>query len=184
MSRQYFQDVIIDPPLANLTAITAASETPLWNVPAYSPIHAFDAYKGAGKIYKLTAGGILSTAASTPGTLQINPRVGTSVGGTTMGASTVTGTLPTSLTNVPWWLEFQMVIRSIGVPGSTSTCIGTGYCQFQSLNTSPVSDFTIFFGGTQATADFSLETGITIGWLWSVTTNSITPQWVSMQSLN
>src|SRR6516162_5128561 len=129
MSRQYFEDLIIDPPLANITAVTATVETGLWNVAQFSPIHAFDAYKGAGKVYRLMAGGIWSTSASAS-TLIITPRIGTTTSGISLGASpgggTGTGqTVVASLTNQAWFLHFVLVVRSVGAPGANSTVMAT-----------------------------------------------------------
>jgi hypothetical protein len=186
MSRQYFSDVIIDPPLANLTAITSTSETNWWNIPQFSPIHAFDSYRGAGKIFRLSAGGIYSTSTVAP-TLILNYRVGTSATPGTnisLGVS-VTQTLPASLTNEPWFLQAILVVRSIGAPGANSTVIGTANWQGGGAAATAGSGPQIAIGGTQASVDLSIESGLCISGTWSTTaTNSITPQWVVMQSLN
>lgn len=181
MSRQYFAEVTIDPPTANLTAVVATTETGLWNVPQFSPIHAFDAYRGVGKIYKLMAGGIFSTSASAS-TLIITPRIGTTTGGVTLGAS-VTQAVPASLSNEAWFMQFVLVVRTLGAPGANSTCIGTGLFQGGGTAGTAASATDLAFGGTSATVDFSVETGIFIGWTLSVA-GSCTPQWVTMQSLN
>jgi len=180
MSRQYFEDLIIDPPTANLTAVTATVETGLWNVAQFSPIHAFDGYKGVGKTYRLCAGGIFSTGAS--GTLTITPRVGTTTGGITLGAS-IAQTVVASLTNEAWFLHSIWVVRSLGAPGANSVVNGTGIWNGGGAAATAASNNTVAFGGTPATCDLSVETGIFIGWTLSVA-GSCTPQWVTMQSLN
>jgi hypothetical protein len=180
MSRQYFEDLLTDPPLANLTAVTATVETGLWNVAQFSPIHAFDAYRGAGKVYRLCAGGIFSTAAS--GTLTITPRVGTTTSGITLGAS-IAQTVVVSLTNEAWFLHSMWIVRSLGAPGANSSVMGTGVFNGGGAAATAASNNTIAFGGTAATCDLSVETGIFIGWTLSVA-GSCTPQWVTMQSLN
>jgi len=181
MSRQYFEDLIIDPPLANLTAVTATVETGLWNVAQFSPIHAFDAFKGVGKVYRLCAGGIFSTGAS--GTLTITPRVGTTTGGITLGAS-VAQTVVASLTNEAWFLHSMWVVRATGAPsGNNCTVMGTGVWQGGGAAATAASNNTVVFGGTAAACDLSVETGIFIGWTLSVA-GSCTPMWVTMQSLN
>lgn len=183
MSRQYFDDVIIDPPTANIATTVSTAETGLWNVAQFSPIHAFDAYKGVGKIYHLMAGGIFSTSTTSP-TLILTPRIGTTTSGITLGIS-VTQTLPASLTNEAWFLNFMLVVRTLGAPGANSTCIGTGQWQGGGAAATAASNSTILFGGTSATVDFSIETGIFIGATWSTTaTNAMTVQWITMQSLN
>lgn len=180
MSRQYFEDLIIDPPTANLAAVTATVETGLWNVAQFSPIHAFDGYKGVGKIYRLCAGGIFSTGAS--GTLTITPRVGTTTSGVTLGAS-IAQTVVASLTNEAWFLHSIWVVRSLGAPGANSVINGTGIWNGGGTAATAASNNTVVFGGTPATCDLSVETGIFIGWTLSVA-GSCTPQFVTMQSLN
>lgn len=176
--RQYFAGVLVDPPIANLTAVTATSETGLWNVANYSPINAND--MTPGKIYRLSAGGILSTAAS--GTLIITPRYGTTTGGVTLGAS-VTQTVPINLSNVPWYLQFDLVCRTIGAPGSNSTVIGSGFFVSAGTAATAGSAFALSFGGTSGTVDASVASGIFIGWTLSVA-GSNTPQYVHISSLS
>ena len=178
MSRQYFMDTLVDPPIANLAAIVATTETALWNVPAFSPIAPNDCRPG--KIYKVTSGGIVTTGAS--GTLTITPRFGTTVAGVTMGAS-IAQTVPVSLTNVPWELSYTMVCRTVGLPGTNSTVIGTGTFSMAGTAATAGSGMNVNFGGTSATVDVSIATGVCIGWTLSVA-GSVTPQYVFIQSLN
>ena len=178
MSRQYFMDTLVEPPLANLSAIVATTETALWNVASFSPIAANDCRPG--KIYKVSAGGIVSTGAS--GTLTITPRFGTLVSDTTMGAS-IAQTVPVSLTNVPWELTYTMVCRTVGAPGANSTVIGTGTFSMAGTAATAGSGMNVNFGGTSATVDVSVTKGVCIGWTLNVA-GSVTPQYVFIQSLN
>ena len=171
-------DTLVDPPIANLAAIVATTETALWNVPAFSPIAPNDCR--AGKIYKVTAGGIITTGAS--GTLTMTPRFGLTVAGVTMGAS-IAQTVPVSLTNVPWELSFTAVCRTVGAPGANSTVIGTGTFSMAGTAATAGSGMNVNFGGTSATVDVSIATGVCIGWTLSVA-GSVTPQYVFIQSLN
>lgn len=178
MSRQYFADVLAEPPIANLTAVTATTETTLWNTSQYTPIAANDARPG--KWYTVTAGGIMSFAAT--GTLIITPRWGLTVAaGITMGASLAL-TTPGATTNQPWWLVFDAFVRTVGAPGVNSTVIGTG--QFQT-NVPAAGSLPggLAMGGTSATVDVSIATGITMGWTLSVA-GTVTPQWVTIRSNN
>ncbi len=178
MSRQYFADLLVDPPTLNPAApISATVETSLWPAPLFSPIAVGDIK--AGKVYKVTAGGIYST--STSGTLIITPRVGQGTAGITLGANAAVN-VPVSLTNVPWFLELYVVIRTVGLAGSNSTAIGSG--TFTGSASSAVGTSLGFaIGGTLATFDASITEGINVGWTLSVA-GSCTPQWVTMQSLN
>ncbi|HEV2084853.1 MAG TPA: hypothetical protein VGR09_07210 [Gemmatimonadales bacterium] len=180
MSRQYFADLLADPPLANLAAVVATVETTLWPTQQYTPIPAFDGRPG--KIYRVTAGGIMSFAAT--GTLIITPRFGLTVAaGISLGASVVALTTPGIITANPWYLQFDCIIRSVGAPGSaTSTAFGAGFfCTgIPAAGSLPATQT---FGGTQATVDTSIATGITIGWTLSVA-GTITPGFAHIQSLN
>lgn len=180
MSRQYLADMPYgDGPIANITAVTATTETGLWNVAQYTPIPANDAR--AGKVYRMMAGGIVSTAAGAA-TLTITPRVGTSTGGVTLGASIAQNTV-VSLTNQAWVMDFTLVVRTIGAPGANSTLIGTGGFQASGAAATAASNFSVMFGGTSATADLSVASGLFIGWTLTAA-GSVTPQWVTWQSLN
>ena len=122
MGRQLFQDgPFIDPQVANGTALVATTAEALWLATQFTPIFAND--PKAGKVYCVRAGGIITTAAS--GTLIIAPQYG-AIGGTALGAS-VTQTVVPSLSNLPWYLCFDLVFRTIGAAGANSTCIGTGF---------------------------------------------------------
>lgn len=177
MSRQYFEDLLAEPPIANLTAITATVETGLWNVAQYTPIPAGDAKPG--RIYRVTAGGIVSFAST--GTLIITPRFGTSTSGVTLGANAAQ-TVPGANTNVPWILDFTLVVRTVGAPGANSTVIGTG--TFNANGTGAANTgMSVNFGGTSGTVDVSVASGIFIGWTLSVA-GSVTPQYCFIQSLN
>jgi hypothetical protein len=175
MTRQYFADMLNEPPLVNQSAITATVETALMNAAQFAPIPANDGR--AGKVYRLIAGGIMSFAAT--GSLTITPRFGLTVGaGISMGASPAQ-TSPGVTTNQPWRLEMDVVVRNVGAPGVNSTVIGVG----KFLTNGVTGDFGLLFGGTQATVDLSIPTGITIGWTLSVA-GSITPQYGYLQSMN
>lgn len=176
--RQVFSAVINNPPIANLTAVTATSETALWDTATYSPILAGTALPG--KMWRLTAGGIMSFAST--GTLTITPRWGTSTSGTTMGASVVALTTPGATTGHPWHLEFTACCRTVGAPGSNSTVIGTGFF-VTGIPSAGSLQGTQVFGGTSATVDVSVASGICIGWTLSVA-GTVTPQWVCLEELN
>ena len=180
MSRQYFQDApYCDPPIANLAAIVATTETALWSAPLFTPIPALDAR--AAKMYRLTAGGILSTAAT--GTLTITPRYGTSTGGVTLGASAAQ-TVPISISNISWFMEALLTVRTIGATGSATSTVMCNGCFWSGGTVATAgSAFVVPFGGTSGTVDTSAIAGLFIGWTLSVA-GSVTPQQVAWQSLN
>lgn len=178
MARQYFQDgPYIDVQVANGTALVATTAEALWIGAAFTPIFAND--PKAGKIYSIRAGGIMSTGAS--GTLILAPQYGV-LGGTTLGTS-ITQTVPINLTAVPWILDFDLVFRTIGAAGANSTCIGTG--SFRSAGTAATagSAFCMTFGGTSASVDATINSGITISKTLSVA-GSMTVQYAYIFSRN
>lgn len=75
-----------------------------------------------GLKFKVKASGRISTAASTPGTLTLDVRLGASTVIFNGGAS---GTLATSATNLTWDLDIDLVCRSIGA-STSATILGTG----------------------------------------------------------
>ena len=186
MSRQYFEDLIVDPPIANQTAVTAsATETILWPQQQFTPVHAFDGYKGPGKIYRICAGGVFSTAA-TPGTATITPRFGISgtVATNTLLGASVAQTLAASIPSSPWFLHAMLTVRTVGAPGANSTIMLIGQFQGAGLAGTAASNTSITFGGTSATVDLSIEQAVSINWTWSVTGDSITTYFATIQSLN
>lgn len=181
MSRQYFEDApYADPAIASQSAIVATTETGLFPVAQYTPIPASDAR--AGKIYKLTMGGIYSTGAS--GTLTLTPRYGTSTGGTSLGAS-VAQTVPISLTNEAWFLQAYLIFRAVNNgTASSSTGLLQGMFQAGGAAGTAASSCDICFGGTVVTTlDTTTAQGLWIGWTLSVA-GSCTPQFCLWQSIN
>jgi hypothetical protein len=179
MANQNFATVTAPPPIANLTAVTATTETILWNTSQFTPINPNNAVPG--KIYKVSAGGIMSFAAT--GTLVITPRWGLTVAaGITMGASVVALTTPGATTANPWSLEFTAIVRTVGAPGVNSTVIGTGWFA-TGIPAAGSLPATQTFGGTSATVDVSIATGITIGWTLSVA-GTVTPMYAYIQEMN
>jgi hypothetical protein len=108
----------------------------------------------------------MSTGAS--GTLILIPQYGV-LGGTTMGTSQ-TVTVPINMSNVAWTLKFDLVFRTIGAAGTNSTCIGVGEFITAPFTSAPAAGIAcvIPFGGTSATVDATINSGITISKTLSV----------------
>lgn len=178
--RQVFNDgPFIDTHVASGTALVSTSAEALWIAATFTPIFAND--PKAGKIYVVEAGGILSTAGS--GTLILIPQYGV-LGGTTLGTSQ-TVTMPINMTNVAWYLRFTLVFRVIGAAGANSTCIGTGYLATAPFTSAPAAGLScvIPFGGTSASVDATINSGITISKALSVA-GSVTVQYAYIFSRN
>ena len=176
MGRQFFQDgPYIDPPVANLTTLSATTIEDMWAGITYTPIFANDAK--AGKIYCVRAGGTISL---TGGTAIITPQWGPA--GTTLGVSLTVGTVTATI--AAWYLSFDLVFRTIGAAGANSTCIGTGYMMFNGgVVSGTANPNLIVFGGTSASVDATINGNITIRKTLSAT-NSVIPQFAYIFSRN
>ena len=170
MGRQLFGDgPFIDPPIANLTTLTATTIEDIWAGITFTPIFANEAK--AARIYCVRAGGTISL---TGGTAIITPQWGPA--GTTLGVSLTQGTVTIAIT--AWYLMFDLVFRVIGAAGANSTCIGTGVLHMGGgVASGTANPNTITFGGTSASVDTTINGNVTIRKTLS-TTNSMIPQYV------
>src|SRR5258708_7498963 len=183
MSSQNVMDVIYPPGLADiLTYSTVTTEALLWPVATNSPINANDAKPG--KLYKVTAGGIITLPAST-GTITLTPRMGLAANSSSMGASGALAS-PGATTNRPWLLELNVLCRAVSISGgANSTFIGWGTFITQGLLPTTSAPFVVVMGGTSvATVDVGIATGIGVSIIWGTTAGSITTQSVIKQGLN
>ena len=174
MSRQYFAEVLAPIMEADQTAVTGTTETALWPVSPWTATVANQLQPG--QIYRLYACGVMSTAASTPGTLTITPRWGTSSSGTALGASAASATLTASKTTVPWWLEALLQCRTIG-SGGTAVLTGTFQCDQAGVST-------LCFGGPSTTIDTTTAQGLYVGVTLGSATDSMTTRIVTLEALN
>lgn len=170
MGRQLFGDgPYVDPPVANLTTLTATTIEDLWAGITFTPIYANEAK--AGRIYCVRAGGTISL---TGGTAIITPQWGPA--GTTLGVSLTVGTVTAAI--AAWYLQFDLVFRTIGAAGANSTAIGTGFMAFNGgVVSGTANPNLIVFGGTSAAIDTTINGNVTIRKTLS-TTNSVIPQYV------
>jgi hypothetical protein len=114
-SRQNFVELLMPVMIADQTAVVGTTEAVLWAAQFSAlPANFFDS---PGKTVRVRATGVMTTGA-TPGTLILTPRYGTTTGGTSLGAGTVSGTLATSITAAPWFLDATVICRAIGASGS------------------------------------------------------------------
>jgi hypothetical protein len=179
MSRQYFMDMVADPPSAALPTITATTETVLiptifTQIPAMEP--------RAGKVYKLSVGGTCTTG--TAGTLIITPRYGLVIGGTSLTASPTQNYVP-SITLAPFTYECWLVFRSIGVAaGANSTVVCTGRWASGGAVATAASETAVTHTSTgSVSVDTTVASGLWIGVTFSVAP-SVIPLWATWQSLN
>jgi len=169
------------PPSSHASVNTTASRTNLWVPALWTPVAAFE--PRAGMSWTLRAGGIISNTA-TP-TIIFNTCWGASAtpaSNITFGASQTVTTV-TGLSSSSWYLEFTVVVRSLGLAASGCTMTGNGFVVIggPSVTASQV----IAMGGTViTTADHSTAQGIVadVTWGTSSASNTITAQWTKLTS--
>lgn len=175
--RQIFEAPEAASPLTSLAAVTGGTaEVNVYTPAQYSPIPAN--YATPGMQWMIDVMGLYTAPATTPGTLTVTPRIGTSgtpASNTTLGASTAVAV--TTQTNVPFWVRGVLTCRTIGLPGANSTFIFTG------MLTSPLLVAAgIGFGGTVATVDASIAQAFALSFTPSVTGQSFTVQHTSWRT--
>lgn len=178
MSRQYFDDLPVEPlALANAAVSFATSIQVLFANTSQIAIPAADVRPG--KIWRLTAGGDITTPAA--GTLIITPTWGT---GTTvsLGASPTQNYVP-SVTG-PWWINALLMCRAVGLAGAFSTFVCRGLFNGPGAVATASSGTQIPFGGAASAACDPTAGGFQICCTFSITAASMTPQIVALQSLN
>lgn len=184
MSRQSFvgTDVSDFPPASHASVNTTVTRTNLWVPAIWTPVAAMD--PRAGKAYLLRAGGIISTTA-TP-TIIFNTTWGQS---TTPGTNVAVGTTTTftlgTITNAPWYAEFVLGFRQVGIAASGATATGNGYVSVGGA-AAAVSQHVTMGGGIVTTLDQTTAAGMVFDVTWgtSSASNTITAQWSLLQSLN
>lgn len=184
MGRQSFasMDIADANPASHTAVANTTTRTVLWNPALWTPIAAYD--PKPGKVYVLRAGGIISTT-GTP-TLIINPTFGqstTPASNIALGVTT-TWTLGT-ITNAPWYAEFTLCFRQLGIAAAGATCTGNGFIVVGGA--AGAVGQTVPMGGTVVTsADHTTAQGLGLDATWSAASasNTMTAQWTALQSLN
>jgi hypothetical protein len=173
------------PPASLRAAInTTTTETNLWDPALWGSLPVGE-IRG-GKIWQVEFGGVIGTT-GTP-TIAFTPRLGTNNSapptGTTLGISpTVT---MEGVTAQPFYGEFQFGCRSIGVAAGGATFTGNGFVILPAAAASSGSDHCVMGGAIPATIDHTIAQGIAVSVTWgaSSASNTLTPQWVLVRSLN
>ncbi len=185
MSRQTFaaSDVADFSPASHTAVANTTTRTNLWNIAMWTPIPAFD--PKPGKAYLLRCGGAISTT-GTP-TILFVPTFGqsaTPASNVSLGSSG-SFTLGSGLSGVPWYAEFVLGFRQVGIAASGATCVGHGSILVS--GGSGNAGLTVPMGGTVATtADHSTDQGLALDVTWGAASasNTITCVWTLLQSLN
>ncbi len=152
------------------------------------PAASYTAFAGntlrAGQKWKLTAGGVLTTAGSSQGNITITPRFGTTTGGVALGASAATA-LVASASTVAWILEYWFTIRDIGKPGANSHGYGFGRFETTVAAIAASTGNVVPFGSTGSVAiDCSIAGGLFFGVTMGSASDSLKTLDVMLESLN
>jgi hypothetical protein len=179
MSRQYFADTLNEPIGVDHATITATTETVLIPV-LYTPIPAFE--PRVGKVYELIVGGTCTTG--TAGTLIIQPRFGTAIGGVALGVSPTQNYVP-SITTAPFLFRYYLSFRTIGGAGTNSTAHGYGGWQSGGAVATAASETSVWMATTGAAVavDTTIAQALWIGVTFSVAP-SVIPKFHIWRSLN
>ena len=147
--------------VADPTAITGTAEALMW--PAALTAIGANTLKQGMQI-QLTAFGVATTPAAGATAMTINPRYGTTTAGVSLGISNTPANPPISQTNVPWFMEWSMTVRSF-TPGTASSMTLVGGGNFTSIVAGTVAaPGTLVFGGTVVTnADQTSAQGLVFG---------------------
>lgn len=121
-----------------------------------------------GQKLRVKAAGVMSTAASTPGTFTWTVMFG-SIAVYSGGAS---GTLATSASNAPWRLEIDLTVRSVG-SGTAATVEGDGEFKSAALSaTTPIQ--VMACPGSLTGFDSTVASVVDLQGTWSVASASNT----------
>jgi hypothetical protein len=167
MGRQLFGDgPFMNPPVAAVGAYTSTTITAMWSMAQFTPVFANDAK--AGKIYCVRAGGIMTMSVATC-TMIITPKWGAA--GTSLGAGPAQ-TL-SSGTNIPWYLQAEVVFYDIGAAGTNSHAVCSGFLAWQGTIATSGQGGVVPFGSTAAVAvDATINAGVEINTTLGGTTGS------------
>ncbi len=192
MARQYFNAVTGDSlvvaasitPTTVRTVIFSANQATL-----YFPVGTGANAPFAGQTYRFVMGGLLTTPAT--GTLIVDPLMGLTTAGTSMGASPAQTVPTTALTNAPWRLEGEMTFRTISPTATSSTVWTAGTFISQGVLATGNSSFVVPFSSAAAVSVDTTGTGsantfgaLNFAFTFSVTGATISAQYTNFQSLN
>ena len=167
---------VAGPAVSNTTTATSllgtgASQDARFNMPSN--------FLQIGSQFQIRAGGVISTAASAPGTLTYSVQIGSVV----VYTGAASPTLATSASSAPFYLEIDMTVRAIG-GGTNSQIFGTGVSQSAAYSaTTP----TLLLGGSAGSGFDSTASGFVdlfVTWSVASASNSINLTNYTLLSLN
>lgn len=159
MARQYYGGPITPIPNAVGTALTTTTATDISKAP--QPTIGANQLE-VGSVITIIAGGIFSTAASTPGTLTLGVYYGGIAGLALATGGAITPTV--SAASWPWRIEYTGVVTATGTAG---TIEGQGFLQLgTSLTAFSITPIPVT-APAAVTIDTTTAKALTIGATWS-----------------
>jgi hypothetical protein len=171
------------PNAATITTTSISGTVNLWPQLIYTPIPANGML--APQAFRLIVAAKITTSTS-PGNFGLNPTIGATgawttggtavAGGATLGASGNVA-LTASITNAFYYVIGDVTIRSVGAPGANTTAVGMFHLNSTQNTAAGVAGpapataaYSLLFGGTNATFDASVASGLSLGAVHTVTT--------------
>lgn len=141
--------------MADGTTITGTTEASLWPI-AFSAVDGKFIHKAQQHV-EFVAFGVATTPASAATTATVTPRWGQSTGGAALGASAASATVTASKTNVPFYLNGNIQIRSFLTGANTVLVAGGDFVSDQ------IAIPGLCFGGTVVS---TIDPAATTGGVW------------------
>jgi hypothetical protein len=160
--------LLATPPAAQISTTSINGEVGIWSAAVYTPIPANTLM--VPETFRIAVTGQCTTVA-TPGNATWTPRIGTTTGGSALGASNAIA-VTASITNSYWHLVGDLTCRTVG-PTTTATAIGTFllHHKFGAAGAGAVdAGGIVIFGNTVATFDSTAAQGLFMGMAMTVTT--------------
>jgi hypothetical protein len=171
------------PNAATITTTSISGTVNLWPQLIYTPIPANGIM--FPQAYRLIVAAKVTTSTS-PGNFGLNPTIGATgawttggtavAGGATLGASGNVA-LTASITNAFYYVIGDVTIRAGGAPGSNTTAVGMFHLNSTQNTAAGVAGpspataaYSLLFGGTNASFDSSIASGLSLGAVHTVTT--------------
>lgn len=168
---------------ATITTTSISGTVNLWPQLIYTPIPLNGNL--APQAYRLIVAAKITTVA-TPGNITFVPTMGATgawttggtavAGGATLG-NTAAIALTASITNAFYYVIGDVTIRSVGVPGANTTAVGMFHLNSTQNTAAGVAGpaatsaaYSLLFGGTTASFDSTIASGLALGATHTVTT--------------
>lgn len=174
-----------DFPPASFTAInTTTTETNLWNPAIWAPLPV--GVIRAGKMWRVVFGGVHGTTA-TP-VISFRARCGTNNSAPPTGVDLGVGPTFTlgSFSAQPFHGEGIFGCRSITLAASGATMTGSGFVICAGAAAATTAGMCVFGGAVPTNVDNTVAQGLSVSVIWgtSSASNTLTPQWMALHSMN